>query len=188
MKVKCLRIWRLGILTIIIFLSMPIQLVNSQTNNSLDNKFTCPNDLKKLSSLLLKDLPEYSNRVITRTQENNREAGIENYIITASNAELQPLNLPKIKYNSPEPEAPQQIFFTVLERQYQNSQIIDIQTYHWLFLVQTNDGWRMVMMFSRFGSSNSQSPPAPPIESTDGIIGQGVELWLRDCRAGTVRI
>jgi hypothetical protein len=183
-----LRIWRLsGILAIILFLIMPIELVNSQTNNSANNNFTCPNDLKKLSSLLLKDLPQYSNRVITRTQENNRQAGIQNYIIIANKAELEPLNLPKIKYHSSEQEEPQQIFFTVLERQYQNNKITNIQTYHWLFLVQTNQGWRMVMMFSRFGTSDDQSPPAPPIESTDGIIGQGVELWLRDCRAGTVR-
>lgn len=187
MKVKFLRIWRLGILTIVIFCIAPIQLLNSQTNNTADNQFTCPNDLKKLSSLLLKDLPQYSNRVITRTQANNQQAGRQNYIITASQAELEPLNLPKIKYHNSEQEEPQQIFFTVLERQYQNNIIINIQTYHWLFIVKTNDGWRMVMMFSRFGTSNDQSPPAPPIESTDGIIGQGVELWLRDCRAGTVR-
>lgn len=83
---------------------------------------------------------------------------------------------------------PEQIFFTVLERRYFNGKIVDIQTYHWLFLTFTNSGWYPVMLFSRFGSSTQAQPPAPPRETTDGIIGRGIQLWLRDCRAGTVRV
>ncbi|BAZ44398.1 hypothetical protein NIES4102_14070 [Chondrocystis sp. NIES-4102] len=189
MKVSFLKVGQANILGLLIFCLLPIQLVNSQIKPAKqDNKsFTCPNQLETLSSLLLKDLPQYSNRVILRTQKNPRSLGIRKYIIIASPAELEPLNLPNLQYQPLPADQPQQIFFTVLERQYQNKQVFTIQTYHWLFLVKTNDGWRMVMMFSRFGDSNNQSPPAPPIETTDGIIGQGVQLWLRDCRARTVR-
>ncbi len=42
-------------------------------------------------------------------------------------------------------------------------------------------------MFSRFGNSAANQPPTPPSETTDGIIGRGVQQWLRDCRAGTLR-
>ncbi|MDJ0569006.1 MAG: hypothetical protein QNJ53_08145 [Pleurocapsa sp. MO_192.B19] len=187
MKVDFLRVWRAGVLAIVILVIIPIKLVSSEADSSPDNNFTCPNNLKKLTPLLLKDLPDYSNRVIQRTQRANRKAGIRNYIITASQAELEPLNLPRIQYSSIDRQDPKQVFFTVLERQYGNNKVSNIQTYHWLFLTQTSDGWRMVMMFSRFGNSQANNPPTPPMETTDGIIGQGVQLWLRDCRAGTVR-
>ena len=170
----------------IIFLNMPIKPVNSEIDNSSGN-ISCPDNLKQLTPLLLKDLPSYSNRVIQRTQRANRKAGIRNYIITASQAEFEPLNLPRIQYNPISEEEAEQVFFTVLERQYNNKKIIKIQTYHWLFLTQTSDGWRMVIMFSRFGNSQAKNPPAPPIETSNGIIGRGVQLWLKDCRAGTVR-
>ena len=102
--------------------------VNAQeikTNN-------CPTDVKSLTAQLLQDLPDYANRVIQRTQKLNKGAGVNNYIITAGQAELKPF-----------------------------------------------------MMFSRFGDSMKKNPPTPPQETSDGIIGQGVQLWLRDCRAKT---
>ncbi|MEL6929185.1 MAG: hypothetical protein AAFO95_11165 [Cyanobacteria bacterium J06600_6] len=150
-----------------------------------EDVFTCPNDLQQLSSLLLKDLPAYSNRIIQRTQDINQAAGIENYILTAGEAELEPQKLPRLQYDRLDETDPEQIFFTVLERQYINGKIVDLQTYHWLFLTQTKSGWRTVILFSRFGNSR-QNPPTPPRETTNGIIGQGVQLWLRDCRAKSV--
>lgn len=182
-----MQVWRLSIFSMIIFLLIPLKLVNSEPDHPPDDGFSCPNNLKKLTSLLLQDLPDYSNRVIQRTQRANRQAGIRNYIITSSQEEFEPLNLPRIQYNPIEHPKPEQVFFTVLERQYNNNKIINIQTYHWLFLTQTKDGWRMVMMFSRFGNSQDNQTPTPPRETTEGIIGQGVQLWLRDCRTGTVR-
>ncbi len=153
-----------------------------------EESFSCPNNVKELTALLLKDLPAYSNRVIQRTQDINQAAGIENYIIIASAAEFEPLALPRLQYNTIDDRDPEQVFFTVLERQYINRQIVEIQTYHWLFLTRTDSGWRAVMMFSRFGNSLENQPPTPPRETTDGIIGRAVQLWLRDCRAGTVRL
>ena len=61
--------------------------VNAQeikTNN-------CPTDVKSLTAQLLQDLPDYANRVIQRTQKLNKGAGVNNYIITAGQAELKPI-------------------------------------------------------------------------------------------------
>ena len=155
--------------------------------SSKEEEFFCPDELSELVPLLLEDLPAYSNRVIQRTQDRNQAAGIENYIITASKAEYQPLKLPRLQYDSISDRDPQQVFFTVFERQYINGKTVEIETYHWLFLTQTDSGWRIVMLFSRFGNAADEKPPTPPRETTNGIIGRGVQLWLRDCRANAVR-
>jgi hypothetical protein len=156
--------------------------------NSTPKSFTCPNNLPKLTTLLLQDLPAYSNRVIQRTQNLNQAAGTENYIITANEAEFEPLTLPRLQYDPIDRDRdPKQVFFTVLERQYIEGKVVEIQTYHWLFLTQTPSGWRTVILFSRFGNAAENQPPAPPQETTNGIIGSAVQLWLRDCHAGTVR-
>lgn len=156
--------------------------------NSTKKNFICPNNAPELIPLLLKDLPAYSNRVIQRTQNLNQAAGIENYILTASQAEFEPLQLPRLPYDQIDSvQEPTQVFFTVLERQYSQNKIVDIPSYHWLFLTSTTRGWQTVMLFSRFGNTTENSPPAPPRETTDGIIGQGIQLWLRDCNAGAVR-
>ena len=183
-----LKIWYSSILATIIWLAIPIKLVNTETVDAPEAKFSCPNDVTKLASLMLKDLPNYSNRVIQRSQTLNRNAGIRRYIITAAHAEFEPLDSPRIQYSSLDHKQPEQLFFTVAEKLYHNKKATTRQTYHWLFLTQTKAGWQEVMMFSRFGNSQSETFPTPPRESTSGIIGQGVQLWLRDCRAGTVRL
>lgn len=193
-----LRQWRLrllitAVLSIVLFkpvLSRPIYpvpiLVADEPKNSTPKNFTCPNNLPELTALLLKDLPAYSNRVIQRTQNLNQAAGIQNYIVTASKAQFEPLTLPRLQYDDQTGQDPEQVFFTVLERQYIQGKIVEIQTYHWLFLTQTNSGWRTVMLFSRLGNVDNNQPPTPPRETTDGIIGRGIQLWLRDCRANAV--
>lgn len=173
-----------GILGLIISLSLASKSVNAQATETNH----CAANLASLTPLLLNDLPDYANRVIQRTQKLNRGAGVNNYIIAAGQAELEPLNLPRIKYSSQGSPSTEQIFFTIIERQYLNQKVTQIETYHWLFLVPTKTGWRMVMMFSRFGDSMKKKLPTPPQESSDGIIGQGVQLWLRDCRAGQLKL
>ena len=163
---------------LVILLTTP-NLAWSQTN-------TCPADIENLTTLLLKDLPDYSNRVIQRTQKLHRDRDIYRYIITAGKAEFESLNLPRIQYNLRDPQPPEQVFFTVLEREYSDHQKTEIQTYHWLFLTPTADGWQLVTMFSRFGDSTQNNPPAPPKETSNGIIGRAVQLWLRDCQAGRI--
>ncbi len=175
---------QLGTLWLIILLSFGSKSINAQ-----ESKINhCDAELTSLTPLLLDELPDYANRVIQRTQKLNRQAGINNYIIAAGQAELEPLNLPRIKYSSQGSQSTEQVFFTILERQYNQQKVTKIETYHWLFLVPTNSGWRMVMMFSRFGDSQKKNPPTPPQETSDGIIGQAVQLWLRDCRAGKVNL
>lgn len=161
--------------------------ISSNHSVTAAKKLTCPNNVTELTPLLLKDLPAYGNRVIQRTQNLNQAAGIKNYLIIASQAEFQPLDLPRLEYDQIEQE-PEQIFFTVLERSYSKGKIVDLQTYHWLFLTLTKSGWYPVLLFSRFGDAAADQPPAPPVETTDGIIGRGVQLWLRDCNAGTVKL
>lgn len=181
-----MNVWRARILMAILCLTIPIRLVNAQTSS--ERKVGCPQDVRQLTSLLLRDLPNYSNRVIQRTQTENRKAGIRNFIITASQPEFEPLALPRIQYNPIDNRDPEQVFFTVLERQYNNNKVKSIQTYHWLFLTHTDLGWQSVIMFSRFGNSKAVKPPAPPRETTNGIIGRGVQLWLKDCRADRIKL
>ena len=168
------------------------QILKSDATNNY-----CSQEVESLTDLLLKELPDYSNRVIQRTQNLNQEAGISNYIVAAGKGQFEALDLPQIQYNTEatESESTKQIFFTILERQYITENLtaqlpktrkLERETYHWLFLTPTNDGWRMVAMFSRFGSSEQDKLSTPPQESSNGIIGQAVQLWLKDCRAGKI--
>lgn len=152
-----------------------------QTNAS------CPADLQELTALLVQDLPGYANRVIQRAAILPESAEIDVYVIIAGQPEFEPLSLGPGQYSdsTTDPEPPEQVFFTTLERQYLDNRVFITQNYHWLFLTQTNDGWRMVLLYTRLGSPTS-TPPRPPLETSDSIIGQAVRLWLRDCRAGTL--
>ena len=145
---------------------------------------SCPQDVENLTSLMLRDLADYANRVIQRTQDSHRREGFDRYVIFAGRSEFEPLNLPQFQYNPGTKNHPEQIFFTTSERQYvDKTKKVETQDYHWLFLTQTKSGWRVVTMFSRFSPSAETDIPIPPIESSKGIIGQAVSLWLRDCRA-----
>jgi hypothetical protein len=150
----------------------------------------CPADVETLTSLLIRDLPSYTNRVIQRSRRLNRTVDSFSYVLVAGKAEFTPLTLGPGQYTSASAtdlEPPQQVFFTTLERQYQSGKAFEFQLYHWLFLTQTSSGWRVAMMFSRIGSSRQGRPPTPPRESSKGSVGQAVTTWLRDCRAGVIR-
>lgn len=77
----------------------PLLVANESAAKPSQTSFTCPNQLPELTALLLRDLPAYSNRIIQRTQDLNQAAGNENYIITASKAEFEPLDLPRLSYD-----------------------------------------------------------------------------------------
>ncbi|MEQ8756066.1 MAG: hypothetical protein RID09_21490 [Coleofasciculus sp. G1-WW12-02] len=157
----------------------------------LAQSLTCPEDVETLTSLMLRDLPNYANRVIQRSRPVNEDIDINLYIIVAGRAEFQPLTLGPGSYNSvttANVEPPQQVFFTTLERQYVERGAIETQSFHWLFLTHTDSGWRLALMFTRLGSASPERPPTPPRESSDGIMGRAVQLWLRDCRAGAIQV
>ncbi len=163
---------------------------NSSTHYLLSKSSTCPADVNTLTSQLLKDLPSYANRVIQRARRLDRTVDSFSYVLVAGNPEFEPLSLGPGEYTSSAPDTdsePEQVFLTTLERQYRDGRAFYREHYHWLFLTQTPDGWRLALIFSRIGSASEGRPPTPPRESSNGVVGQAVNLWLRDCRMGTLR-
>lgn len=158
-----------------------------QTSASRILNSSCPTDITTLTDWMLKDLPSYANRVIQRTRKPRQSADLFSYVIIAGKPEFEPLKLSQRQYTPVFPDSSQQVFFTTLERQYSSSQAIATQHYHWLFLTQTASGWRLVMVFTQLGHPNQSQPPSPPKETSNGVIGQAISLWLRDCRAGAIR-
>jgi hypothetical protein len=152
----------------------------------------CPAELPMLMPLLLRDLPSYANRVNQRAYTNFRTADLPGYMILADKPEYEPLSLnsensPPLDFQEqPSPEQPSQVFFTTLERQYVSGKPTSLQYYHRVFLVQTQDGWQLSMMFSTLGNYPADQPPTPPQDTSQGVIAQAIRLWLRDCRAGSV--
>ncbi len=151
---------------------------------------SCPKDVETLTALLIRDLPNYTNRAIQRARSRTKISGFSTSVILAGHPEFKPLTLGPGPYipstGSTRPEDPQQVFLTTLERSYTTNNAIELQQYHWLFLTQTPDGWRLVTMFSQIGSYPAKAPPAPPRESSNSVIGQAIRTWLEDCRAGEV--
>ncbi|MFB2935758.1 hypothetical protein ACE1B6_10945 [Aerosakkonemataceae cyanobacterium BLCC-F154] len=159
---------------------------NSAANSQ---NYVCPADVESLTNLLLRDLPSYANRVSSRSNSIDSPTGT--YVIVAGKAEFAPLTLGPGVYEPAAPVAgelvPKQVFFTTLERQYLANRSDLLQHYHWLFLVKSDSGWRSVMLYSQLGSYPSQNAPTAPRESSTGIIGKAVQIWLRDCRAGVIK-
>ncbi len=164
-------------------------LISGSQVNAQDkaNSTACPSDVETLAELMLKDLPSYANRVIQRERLRDRPFPASLYIIVAGKPEFEPLPLTNRQYQPVLPDTAQQVFFTTLERQYGQESVVDLQNYYWLFLTPTDDGWRSVMLFSQLASLNEGDLPLPPQDASDGAIGQGIRLWLRDCRAGAIR-
>lgn len=155
-----------------------------------DRNSSCPKDTETLINLMLRDLPSYANRVTQRSRLRGRSVEVYGYFIVAGRAEFAPLTLGPGEY---EPTTSQgednieQIFFTTLQRRYTTTKAVQIQDYHWLFLTKSESGWRLAMMYSATGPYPAGRPPTAPRESSNGVVGQAIELWLRDCRAGVVR-
>ncbi len=146
-------------------------------------------DIETLTNQLVKDLPSYTNRVIQKSRRLKRSVDIYSYVLLAGKPEFATLSLGPGEYTptTPTTEQPQQVFITTLERQYNTGKLVQLQQYHWLFLTQTNSGWRLAFMFSRTGTYPNKQPPTPPRESSNGAVSQAVKTWLRDCQAGTLR-
>lgn len=163
----------------------------------------CPEDIETLTALLIRDIPNYTNRVLQRTvaalpnnDVDGREPYRPSYVLIAGRPELEPLDLNDYTYTtSPDAGGPiTQLFFTTLSRQYSGLRDQQVQEYHWLFLTQSDDGWQLALMFSaiddvgnvRFSTGEARRTPLPPRENSHGSVGQAVQLWLRDCRAGAI--
>ncbi|GAB1544557.1 hypothetical protein NUACC21_72330 [Scytonema sp. NUACC21] len=157
----------------------------------VSQKSLCSNqNLETITTLLLRDLPSYANRVRQRARRLSRANEVFSYVVVAGRPELNPLPLNPSGYTSDSVKTTsfgvEQVFFTTLERQYVDRKAVQLQAFHWLFLTKAEDGWRFAMMFSQVGSYPKKQPPTPPRESSNGFIAQGISNWLRDCRAGSV--
>ena len=166
----------------------------------------CPTDVSTLAPLLFRDLPSYANRVSTRAQVLERSFNPRGVVVAAAQAEtdeglntvlpveaLLPENEAITTFSLEQDLASHNLipfFFTTLERQYVDDQAVRLQHYHWAFLSQTfqkkDPQWHLALMFSRLGDYPADQPVAPPRESRQGSIGQALQLWLRDCNAGSV--
>ncbi|MEM8780349.1 MAG: hypothetical protein AAGF26_16060 [Cyanobacteria bacterium P01_G01_bin.49] len=179
-----MKLWLFGLLLMLSF--TPKVGVNAQDEI---RGVACPSDLKTLMSWMLEDLPSYANRVTQRARRSDRAVNLFNYIIVAGRPEFDPLPLSNLQYDSELPDDAQQVFFTTLERQYNQTDTIELQNYYWLFLVESPDGWRLTLLFSQLADLELEGDdlPLPPQDARNGAIGQGISLWLKDCRAGVLR-
>lgn len=155
-----------------------------------DGEVSCPADVETLTALLLEDLPAYANRTITRSRLESDTLDTRSFFIVAGQADFEPLPLDTGTRSTLPPtgkaSTTTQIFFTTLERQYSDREVFYLQSYHWLFLTRTMEGWRMALLYSRIGSPRDE-PPLPPRETSEGVVGVAIADWLRDCRAGSIR-
>jgi hypothetical protein len=166
----------------------------TQTRDTGKEKSFCSEQsIENLITHLMRDLPSYANRASQRARRLKRKTDVYSYMSVAGKPDFTPLPLnPGINTtDAPKSsdEKVEQVFFTTLERQYTGRRSVQLQEFHWLFLAKNNSGWQMVTMFSQIGSYPvTKNPPTPPRDSSNGTVAQGINAWLRDCRAGSIRI
>lgn len=176
--------------------SIQNQTVNKKRNIPLyeQGRYLCSSQkIETITTYLLRDLPNYSNRASQRARRLSRKGDTFSYMVAAGRPEFVPLPLnPNSASSDPTKtlsEGVEQVFFTTLERGYTAGKAVELQQFHWLLLTKTNSGWRKVMMFTQTGSFPvMKQPTSPPRDSSDGTVGQAVDTWLRDCEAGSVRM
>lgn len=151
---------------------------------------SCPAEVDLLSTVMLRDVPDYGNRVSQRSRRSVQDIAPQSHIISASHADIE--SLEPTRYNTiPSIEeiraqGLESIFFTTLERQYLQNESVLLQHYHWAFLAQTSEGWGLAFMYSTLGDYPAAAPPTPPRDSNHGVIAQAIRVWLRDCKAGSI--
>jgi hypothetical protein len=152
------------------------------------SRSACPEKLADLAPKMLADLPSYTNRVVQRSIINHTQnLIIRNYVIIASNPDLEPLPLINRQFQPVFPDTSQQLFFTLLERQYAAQRAIELQNHYRAFFDLTDQGWRLILLFSHPSSLDKNEPFFPTKESEDSAIAQAINLWLRDCNAGAIK-
>lgn len=161
-------------------------------NSSRKSSACVQKDIEVLMAELLRNLPSYANRASQRGRRLSRTTQTYSYMLMAGKPEFAPLPTNPIKNTENTSKKSQdkdvkQVFFTTLERQYIQGKPIHSQQFHRLFLTKTKDGWQMVMMFTQTGSYPKSKPPTPPRDSSNGVVGQAIKTWLRDCRVSENR-
>lgn len=150
------------------------------------SQVACPQDFDTVSTLLIRDIPSYTNRILQSSVADIPTDYRPTYVITASYPERMPLDITDQVYttNADADESLHQLFFTTLERQYSGLEATSMEHYHWLFLTPGEEGWQMVFMFSVIGAEGDGQLPAR--DSSQGSVGQAVRRWLVDCQAGAI--
>lgn len=159
---------------------------------------SCPTELEPLVESMLPELPGYINRELQRSHLTTLERSLHrndpnafSSILFAGQPEFEPLPPGTARSEIGIEENPEeevfQAFITTLERTYINNEILEFQGYHWLFLTPTASGWRLVLMFSSWGSYPADGKTTPPQDSSNSAVGQGIRKWLRDCRSSANR-
>jgi hypothetical protein len=184
----------------LIVCSFCLVIVNSVENLAFSQNLSVSKDkvrsacteqnIESLTTFLFRDLPSYTNRVTQRARRLSRSSEVYSYMLLAGRPEFTPLPLnPGIDT----PEAAKssasgvdQVFFTTLERQYIGKKAVELQEFHWLLLTKTQNGWRLVMMFTQSDSSVPGQPVSPSRDSSNSATAQAIKIWLRDCQAGSV--
>jgi hypothetical protein len=148
-------------------------------------------NLETLTTNLLRDLPNYANRSSQRARRLSRKGDVFSYFIFAGKPDFTPLPLNPYGMSANPVKSVddriEQVFFTTLERQYTAGKAIELQQFHRLLLTQTNSGWKKVMMFTKTGTYPANQISTPLRESSDGVVGKAVDIWLRDCEAGSTK-
>ena len=183
-----LKIYLLVIISCLTWLEITEIARSQNATINQENREQCPHDLSELASLLVSDISNYANRIIQkssrRLKQEDQQRFLPVYIILASQPELEPITIKQTQYREVKESQIEQIFFTTLERQYPGgNRIIETQHYHWLLLTPSQNHWQMVMLLTRFGIPNNSSIYTPPQDSTEGVMGRAIKLWLRDCWA-----
>ncbi|BAZ29551.1 hypothetical protein NIES4074_19980 [Cylindrospermum sp. NIES-4074] len=164
---------------------------NKEQGKNENIKNSCSEQsIETLTTQLLRDLPNYTNRATQRARRLSRRAEVYSYMLVAGRPEFKPLPLKPGGNDADvyQSEGVEQVFFTTLQRQYINKKAVELQDFHRLFLTKTKNGWTLVMMFTQTGAYSQTQPPSPPRDSSNSAVAQGIKAWLRDCEAGSVRI
>jgi hypothetical protein len=151
---------------------------------AIQPRISCPTQIEPLANLLVRDLPSYANRAALKNR-NRSDVPEMSQVIIASQPTLESLELPG-NPQKPDPNL-HQLFITTLERQTFQKKSSEFQQYHWLFLVQTRQGWKLSQSFTRISAYPLTQKVTAPRESSQGPIAQGIKTWLRDCQAGVIR-
>ena len=177
--------------------SIPPHAVGQRPPSSfIPKRYACPSQVEPLIALMLRDLPGYANRAISRSTRGLNLGGLGSSVLLAGRPEFEPLPLSSDLPSSPPDPNLHQVFITTLERQTIGAggnsketvgKTVRLQEFHWLFLAQAQNGWILALMFTRTGTYPTTQPPTPPRESSQGAIGQAIRTWLRDCNAGVIR-
>ena len=156
-----------------------IEIEKIESTEPPKQKSTCPensDDLEIIMAALILDLPGYVNREIQRDRQSNEDY-LERNIVIAGRPEFEPLPIDDMPFFQ---EDINQIFLTTLERQYRDSEVVELQKFHWLFLRKSQRQWELVNMFSIEESFLGNLPPQPE-DSSNGVFARGIRVWLKKC-------